>query len=509
MARNAKTFVGHITDATKTLLRWGELTGLIGGLLGGGGLFGIDRLAIGAGNSRRSAMGLGVTPGEEKAFDVNYGRLVDPNRFLENINTAKTDVRSNQFLALNASGISSADIQNKNNADLAIESVQALKRLVDKTPLGPMFAPTMSAYRADSVMSLSELQRLKATPANEVAGYGKQYQTDVKALDLTTQQQKAWQDLQVQMHRAGEEIETTFIRGLTPLAPQLEKLSSAFTGLVSSFLQSPQVKAWIDDLAEGLGAFAKFIGTPQFAADVESFTSKVGALARSIGSAFEYAASWVIPDDKSKQAAATPGTSLNKSETAPGESGWGFTPGLGFHWTPLTEPRGVRNNNPLNLSYAPGQGAVGSDGRFGVYDTPEAGFAASERQLLRYQAGGVGTLSGVINKWAPASDGNDTNSYIASVSRGTGLAPDAPLDFRNRETAAAVVAEMARHETGRRFDPEVVQRGVDQGLSGQQLARAATALEALARAQKPGGASVTVMNQTGGNAVVSASQLAH
>ena len=131
--------------------------------------------------------------------------------------------------------------------------------------------------------------------------------------------------------------------------------------------------------------------------------------------------------------------------------------------------RGMRNNNPLNLSYRNGQGAIGTDGRFGVYGTMEAGVAADTKQLLLYQdRDGLNTVRGIISKWAPKTDGNDVASYVAQVSKQMGVDPDAPLNLHDTTTAQSLVMAMARRESGMNLDTGVAQRGVAMALGQPQ-----------------------------------------
>ena len=53
MARDTKDVAKNILNATASLLKWTALTSVFSGLVGAGGLFGIDRLAISAGSARR------------------------------------------------------------------------------------------------------------------------------------------------------------------------------------------------------------------------------------------------------------------------------------------------------------------------------------------------------------------------------------------------------------------------------------------------------------------------
>jgi hypothetical protein len=53
MSRTTKTVAGNITSATLQLAKWSGIVGVVGGLVGAGGLFGIERLAQGVASRRR------------------------------------------------------------------------------------------------------------------------------------------------------------------------------------------------------------------------------------------------------------------------------------------------------------------------------------------------------------------------------------------------------------------------------------------------------------------------
>jgi hypothetical protein len=130
--------------------------------------------------------------------------------------------------------------------------------------------------------------------------------------------------------------------------------------------------------------------------------------------------------------------------------------------------RGQRNNNPLNLTYAPGQGTIGRDGRFGRYSTMEEGVAAAERQLLIDQDKyGFRTLASLIGDpdhgWSPAKDGNDVPGILADLKTLSGYGPNDPINMRDPATARKVINAMGRRESGFN-DPAVVNRGVAQAL---------------------------------------------
>lgn len=300
MAHDAGEFAGKIGEATRSLLRWGTITGVISGILGGGGLFGIDRLAINAGNQRRESLGLGTTPGEKTAFDTNFGRVIDTDKFLSGVNEALHDVTKR--VSLRTTGLTETDLAGKDTAQVASELLPAIKKLLDKTPDAEL-AQVLKAYKLDQVLTPQDAQRLKATPASELAGYQAQADIDRKNLELSKEQQKAWQDLQVQFTRAGVTIENTFIKGLTPLAPAIEKLSQAFTQAVADILSSPQLKVWIEDLGAGIKWLADYISSGDFkdafvktAKTIGEFATGVANIVSGFSDAVTHIKSWFSGD---------------------------------------------------------------------------------------------------------------------------------------------------------------------------------------------------------------------
>jgi hypothetical protein len=89
--------------------------------------------------------------------------------------------------------------------------------------------------------------------------------------------------------------------------------------------------------------------------------------------------------------------------------------------------RAQRNNNPGNIEYgsfAISTGATGSDGRFAIYPTPEAGFSSLVGLLLRHYLGM--TIAQAINHWAPPVE-NNTAQYIRNVCAWTEKDPAAVI----------------------------------------------------------------------------------
>lgn len=118
-----------------------------------------------------------------------------------------------------------------------------------------------------------------------------------------------------------------------------------------------------------------------------------------------------------------------------------------------SEPRGIRNNNPLNIeagAFTQGMpGYAGSDGRFARFGTQEQGLAAADRLLQSYSGRGINTVSGVINRWAPASDNNPVSAYSAHVANALGIKPTDTIDLNDAATRQKVISAMAEFENGK------------------------------------------------------------
>lgn len=113
------------------------------------------------------------------------------------------------------------------------------------------------------------------------------------------------------------------------------------------------------------------------------------------------------------------------------QGGGGPVSGAPGGGSPSSTPRSVRNNNPGNIedgAFAKSQpGYQGSDGRFAIFATPQAGSGAQAALLGSYIDRGYNTVSKIVGRWAPPSDGNDTAGYAATVARAIGVDPNTPL----------------------------------------------------------------------------------
>ncbi len=113
-------------------------------------------------------------------------------------------------------------------------------------------------------------------------------------------------------------------------------------------------------------------------------------------------------------------------------------------------PRGIRNNNPGNIrrgsSRWAGMSPVQTDDAFVQFETPEYGIRAMAVLLRNYQSQGFGTIYGMIGKWAPDSDGNDSMAYAEFVAMRSGVMPSEPVELEL--IMVPMLAAMIQYENG-------------------------------------------------------------
>lgn len=116
-------------------------------------------------------------------------------------------------------------------------------------------------------------------------------------------------------------------------------------------------------------------------------------------------------------------------------------------------PRGVRNNNPLNIRKSKdrflGEIIPSRDKEFKEFETVYHGYRAAFIILKNYIKKGYNTIEKIISRWAPSEDGNDTIRYINSVSRSLDQSPTELIrEEKNWYTLQLLVYAMACMEIG-------------------------------------------------------------
>ena len=129
---------------------------------------------------------------------------------------------------------------------------------------------------------------------------------------------------------------------------------------------------------------------------------------------------------------------------------------------PRIIPRGIRNNNPLNIRIGNtwlGERPNPTDDAFEEFVSMKYGIRAAfiilRRYIRRYHKN---TVPAIISTWAPASE-NNTQRYIDTVCKLANLTPEQEIDYADKATMVRLVDAMAFVECGQHVDMKKIEEG--------------------------------------------------
>lgn len=133
------------------------------------------------------------------------------------------------------------------------------------------------------------------------------------------------------------------------------------------------------------------------------------------------------------------------------------------------EPRGIRNNNPLNIRKGnkwKGERPVQKDRSFEEFVSMEYGIRAGFIILRKYITGYGGltqkfnTIDKIVRRWAPPTE-NATQKYIDFVAKDMGISANQTISFTNKALMVNLVYAMIFVECGQRVDKERIESAYD------------------------------------------------
>lgn len=129
-------------------------------------------------------------------------------------------------------------------------------------------------------------------------------------------------------------------------------------------------------------------------------------------------------------------------------------------------PRGIRNNNPLNIKIGNDwQGErPNTDGVFEEFETMQYGLRAAFIILRKYiNKYGRNTISKIVHSWSPDGDSKEC-AYMQSVSKWTGIRLYDEIQFDDKSLMCLLVQGMARVETGRVIDLNIISEAYEMAM---------------------------------------------
>lgn len=132
-------------------------------------------------------------------------------------------------------------------------------------------------------------------------------------------------------------------------------------------------------------------------------------------------------------------------------------------------PRGIRNNNPLNIRKGnnwKGERPNQTDKAFEEFTSMTYGIRAGFIIIKKYMSGYNGltekfnTIEKIIRRWAPPTE-NATQKYIDQVAKESGISSRLKLSFSDKKSMCAIVSAMIHVECGQLVDMALIESGYD------------------------------------------------
>ncbi|BEJ34791.1 hypothetical protein OIPHN330_34110 [Citrobacter freundii] len=515
LKKDSKEFADHIKDATVSLLSWGGIVGLFTGVLGAGGLFGLNRLASTASAQRFTSMGLNTSIGALDSTAINYQRaMANPTATLGAIRDTQADL--SQRWKFQAMGINNPD---RSPDQLLPEMIRAARSIFTQTG-GTLQGA--NAYGLTSFFSIDDLNRFKNMSDAEIDAMEKRAKRDAQLLQITDEQARQWQDFNVQLDYSSQSIKNTFIRGLAPLTPGLTKLSDALSGAIDTVLQSPELGKWIDGLAGGIQRFGDYLASPDFKNDVENFMVKVEKLGKVIGKVVD----WIIGKTNLSVDDIKSGSSiLSDKPVVDPKTGQSYIPGsesdpnvsAGLKWlkrasgvTPTAydsyfeeaakkfdlDPKLLKSVAAAESSWD--QNAVSKAGAQGLMQVMPMNFQPGENPFDPRDNIMAGAR---VMSWAKQQSGGDFDEMLRWYNGGKNRGSQENINYpgRVKEQYAAIYGTQPNPANAPSQETSEIARNT---AKTNQLLQ-----QAIDSNRNSGGAGLVVYNNTGGNAVVTSAQL--
>ncbi len=450
----------NVHKTTNFLMKWTGLGTLFTGLISAGSLFGLDRLGATVAGNSRAARGIGVSYGEKKAFEINYGRYVDPDSYLGNISNLKNDPNNNWvFRSL---GIN--NFKDLNTQQLAMETLSRAREAYSKSDKSPQWMQSMGL---DQIFSQDDLRRLQSYSGSDLENSRNATNKDTKDFNQDDKTQTSWQNFITMLDRAGERIESVLVKGLTPLTGPLTELADEFSKAVSALLGSDLVRDAIKKLSTEMQSLADYFGSPKFKSDVEYFEAEAIKLGKALHSAFNWITSLFNDDGSFNWGKITSGGTNLDAPPQPGEKGYGSGEGAdrqayrdfyrrahpdaagGAPGTSTEVPDDAtpgsdafpHGNNPWNVKRR------GHSDQFATFETPEAGTVNDLNLWRKYQQDDhIASIKDLILKATPRSDNPNVDSYIADVAKMMGKDPTDNINLNDENEAVKWLQAIAKNE---------------------------------------------------------------
>lgn len=287
MAKEASNVGKAVFDIGKWLLKIGAIGGGIAGLGGILGAISLRDLAHSAVTEQRGARGVGLTPGQYKAFGMDFGRFLDPS-ILSHVADAQNSYQGRVWLGL-ATGLGAQAVANQGPDQLAIRLATRAHDWWTKTPASQRTAENLAAAGfTQSGLTLEDVRRLGNTPMSELQTARAQYSRDQRSLNVSNGTTQAWYEFDRQITIAGRTLETSLTNRLVELAPSLRSFVTTLTKDADQLINDIFTPKNLKSIEDGITSLTAYLGSATFRQDMKDFAGLVGLVVDGIRKAARF-----------------------------------------------------------------------------------------------------------------------------------------------------------------------------------------------------------------------------
>jgi len=389
------------------------------GAIGSG--FGLGALAANATNTRKTASGYGVTSGELRAANVNYGNYMSPESVLSKIADVQNDLSRKQILSR---------LGGKEGQDAAQMLPELFKNAIKEFKTGGQTSQYAEAMGLTQIFDIQDLRRGAQATTETLNKVAETFKNDIALFTLSPADEDAISTFWNQLKRAGEAIEINLIKALQPVMPQLIELSKVITKAITDFIGSTEVRKALED-------FTAYLASDKAKQDIQSFFDGLSRLGRGMVKIADV----LGISGENKQPHDSAGN-YDKSKLENYNPAWwnfygkfdkNYQSALSQDRTHAIDYSGSMSNN--SNRHNPGNlrmwGNAPTENGFAKFGSDEEGIKAMAAQLHLYQnRDHLNTINDIVSKYAPKSE-NDTAAYIADMVGKTGFKSDQSLDLND------------------------------------------------------------------------------
>lgn|GEM_PF-5817835 len=271
VARSARTVYTHVADTTRMLLRWTGITGLFSGLLGFGGLLGLDRMAHNASDLRSQGLQNYANPNSILGARVNWGPFFDPGAAMSSI-AKHQNITDPSLPIIGLGGMMNAPTDQVMNAML-----QKARDFMMHTPREQWQAMPQWKIFAD-VFGEGGMRAIGGMSQKEFQEHMSRSRSDAAAIGVSDPTLQAAQHFAQQLERTATVLEYKLMAALDKAWPALDKLASAVGDVVVGLIGSSSFKEAIDFASKGIEWLGDYLKSDDFKKDLRDFAAFLGKM---------------------------------------------------------------------------------------------------------------------------------------------------------------------------------------------------------------------------------------